>query len=373
MNNIFVVGTPLQLLAAYILSVQFFPKEINQLVLIHPQGDKIWHNSYSLKKMSTDPKVWRQIVSLGKWLHAEPIWRFPRQMRQMKKRLLVYGSIDQVFLGSDKIIQNQILVELLGCNHYARIEDGIWSYHNRDRRTLSKVWQYLRIKFFRFLGDVTGDLEYNFGGVGHGKAATADYLFKPQLLLRQSPNAICIGQDAVQKVMECLTKEMDNIPALADDKCLLYLGSTFVERKVISLEQEQDILGTVYYLAQSAGMTVVYKPHPREDSCKIDSYSKSFPKITFLRINDPIEVIYAKHQYLKFVLSICSSGLLYADLFSRDITPIGLFKVFPIDTSEEILKELMEKAGVTIPDSLNQLSDIFHKESVTGMSGELLP
>ncbi|SDD80641.1 polysialyltransferase family glycosyltransferase [Sporomusa acidovorans] len=366
MNNVFVVGTPLQLLSAYILAGEFFPEATNQLLLINPRQEKLWHSSTSLQRMASDQTIWSQIVSINYWLRRDYVWNYPRQMRAMRERLTAFGSVTQVFLGSDKIIQNQILVELLGCTQYARLEDGIWSYHNRDRRELSKLWQYIRIKFFRHIGGISSQMQHNFGGVGHGRAANADYLFKPELLERPSPAAVQIERAAVQRVMSRLTQDMQSIAAMSDSNCLLFLGSTFVESNDLSPEEERKLIGNVYQLACTAGMTMVYKPHPREDAGKVESYAREYPELTVVRVNDPIEVIYAKHHNLKCVVSICSSGLLYADVFSQDIVPIGLFKLCSLKQCDAVLARMMEKAGVMLPENLAALRRVLDKkETVT--------
>lgn len=357
MNNVFVVGTPLQLMAAYIMAAELFGHETNQLVLIHPQKDQIWHSSYSLRTMSEDTAVWRQVISMDKWLSGDYVWRYPGQMRQLREKLDSFGRVDNICLGSDKIIQNQLLVELLGRHDYVRIEDGIWSYHNRDRRKLSKVWQLLRIKFFRSIGGITGSLRYNLGGVGHGMAAAADYLFKPQLLERYSPQAVCIEQTMVRRVMAKLVRNMEVSPAMSGTNYLLFLGSTFVERKVISEAEEKVMLAEIFHMAGDCGLHMIYKPHPRESSEKIAGYARHFPKMTIVRINDPIEVIYAKYSNLRWALSISSSGLLFADVFSENITPVALFKLYSVSKGDRVLARMMEKAGVFIPESITELKN----------------
>jgi len=355
MNNVFLVGTPLQLLAAYIMASELFGQATNQLLLIHPQKDQIWRSSDSLRTMTEDQAVWRQVISRDKWLSGDYIWRYPRAMKLLQQRVLSFGKVDNVYLGSDKIIQNQLFVELLGCNSYARIDDGIWSYHNRDRRKLSKLWQLARISFFRSIGGISGNLQYNLGGLGHGLAATADYLFKPQLLERPSPNAVCLERSMVQRVMARLVAGMKPLPAMAAGNCLLFLGSTFVERKVITGQEEQAMLGDISRLAHDYGLRLIYKPHPGESSAKIADYSGRFPAMTIVPGKDPIEVLYAKYSSLRWAVSISSSGLLFADVFSENITPIALFKLYAVSTNDRILARMMDKAGVSIPDSIGEL------------------
>jgi hypothetical protein len=360
MNNLFIAHTPLQLLTAYIIANTSYAKDRNYLVLLY-RNSNYWNKCFSLKKMSSNGSTWEQIIIMENWLgRISKLSTFKQEINSMRAFIDGIGKVDRVFLGSDKTIQNQLIVELSGNLTYFRIEDGVWSYSSPDRRWGSEIWQLMRVNLLRKLVGVKPLLEYNLSGVGRGKAASADYLFKPDLLERPSPRAIKIERGDVQKAMEKLSQGMKQYPELSGQNVLLFLGSVFVERHTISLEEELTLLRKIQELGSHFGMTLVYKPHPVEGIEKLKSYREKLPGIYFIDISDPIEFIYFTHGNLKIVMAHSSSGLLYADLFAKsDIVTIALAGLYGQDQINLTTTGILLKAGTQFPKSFDELEVIF--------------
>lgn len=365
MNNIFAVATPLQLLSAYILVNQDeYKGQRNHLILLGPKGETFWHRSPATRQMSTDSELWSKITILDQWLDRKTSLNECRQqMCRMKESLLELGKVDRFFLGADKTIQHQLLVELAGLEHYYRLDDGVWSYYCRDRSLVSKVWHFLRLVFYRVLGDIHLHMSYNLGGVGYGKAALGDYLFKPGLLERVSPQAVELSDIAVRNALNRLV--IQPLPALEGENVLLLLGGVLVEWHRVTQQQEISIFQELLRVCSEFGMKLVYKPHPQESAAKLEKYQDLFPEITVLKdITDPIEVILGAHPDIKWVMAHSSSGLIFADKFAPGIKSMALFKIYPNYRADRHLERLMIKSGVAIPKSPAELYNILKNEHV---------
>jgi hypothetical protein len=210
----------------------------------------------------------------------------------------------------------------------------------------------------RFLADLHSDMVYNVGGVGHGKAAIADYLYKPHLLERYSPNVIPIERKKVINTMEKLIEKTHQYQDQLPSEMILFLGSRLVEQGKISANAEIEILRHICNICEQQGLTLLYKPHPAEKTSKLELYKKKLTEMEFCLIREPIEILYYCLNNLKCVLAHSSSGLLFADVFSKDvIKTIGLFKLYGCEDSDPVLNRLMEKAGVIIPNNTMELKD----------------
>ncbi len=359
MSNLFVVSTPLQLLTAYIIVTNQLEDDDNMLVYIQRNHEKIYQESFCIRKIFDDTSTW-QVLRCEKWL--EGVTRLPEfkanimRMKQMilKNRL----KFDKVFLGEDKSFQNQLLVELSGNNHCYRMEDGVWSYYAPDRCWPSKLWHGAKMRVLRFFADLHSDMAYNAGGIGRGKAALADYLYKPQLLERYSPNIIPIERCMVMNTMRKLTGEMQQYQNQSSSQLILFLGSKLVEQGKISVNTEVGILKDIYNICSQQGLTLLYKPHPAEAKDKIELYQKKLPQMKLCEIKEPMEILYYCLNNLKCVLAHSSSGLLFADVFSKEIIQtVALFEIYNSEQKDPILNRLMEKAGVTIPKDITELKD----------------
>lgn len=358
MSNLFIVNTPLQLLTAYIIANGLKNKEHNHLMLINSMHNELLNSCYYVRKILEDSIVWQQVSLREHWLGRNTrLLDIKKEMRNMKDALFEQVvTIDNVFLGSDKVIQNQILVELSGKSNYIRLEDGVWSYSCKDRHWLSKVWQSQRIMLLRLLGNLKSDMQYNLGGLGHGKAALADYLYKPDLLERSSPQAVAIERDLVLRSLDRLPEiALSGYPDAVLEDGILFLGSLQVEYGHVTEDSELRILTSILDMCKKSGLKLVYKPHPAESKDKLSRYQELLPGITYCKIKDPIEILYNKLETIKCVMAHSSSGLIFADIFSKNqIKSIALFKLY--GAQDNSLHDMMIKANVIIPNNLEQLT-----------------
>lgn len=364
MNNLFLLNTPLQLLTGYIIANTIHTNDHNYLILLNPDGTRLWNKCLSLRKMSTDNSTWIQITILENWLGRKSklsVNSLQQEINSMRSLLTSIGKVDRVFLGSDKNIQNQFLVELSGNTTYFRIEDGIWSYSSPDRRLTSKISEQIRIHLLRKIGGVKPILKYNLGGLGKGKAASADYLYKPHLLERPSPKVIPIQRADIQKAMQKLAQGIEGYSELSEENLILYLGSDLVEWHIVTMEQELELLKRINGLGNRFGMRLVIKPHPAENKEKLKMYKEKLPNISFIEASDPIEFIYYTHSNLKTVMAHSSSGLLYADLFGRgDVNRIALLNLFGNGQIDPTLTRILDNSGTFLPKNFAELETIFN-------------
>jgi len=357
-HSVFIARTPLQLLSAYVVASQVNKHTINDLILINPRGNALWHSSFCIKRMATDQNVWQRVFTFAhRVARRSELFKLSERLQALRTDLLALGPIDCVYLGADREFDNQLLVELTGNTTYIRLEDGVWSYASPDRSISEKIEMWFWSRLVRYLAGVKTNMRYNYRGGGYGQAATADYLFKPNLLQRPSPHALEIPKQAVHAALEQVTQGMEKIPELADAKSILFLGSVFVDQGKLKAEQELKILKSLYSEGQEKGMQLFYKPHPFEKKDKLAFYQSEFPKMTIITVADPIELIYYCYPNIKAVATYSSSGLLYTDIFAKQqLLALGLFKLFPIEQDEDILTKLMLEAGVKIPQNMAELT-----------------
>ncbi|MEG6585051.1 polysialyltransferase family glycosyltransferase [Dendrosporobacter sp. 1207_IL3150] len=367
MKNLFIVNTPLQMLTAYIIANTYTCNENNYLFLQNPKGYKEWANSKCLAMISSDDHTWQDIIILT----SEQVRNQYKEdgirslLNNFKSIINKNGKIDQVYLGNDKPIASQLAVEISGNVSFIRFDEGIGSYITKKRKWQSKAAEWVTIKVLRMLAGLCSDMEYNLGSIGQGKAGTADYLYKPQLLTRYSPDAKEIGREAIKTAMSKITGQLQLTEVLDSEKCLLFLASPLVERKRISLENELAYLEKLRTITLKSGLKMVYKTHHGEDDKKINYYRENLAGVDFFHSVEPIEVIFHALDKLKYVVSYMSSGIIYSDVFAQhSITPISTYKLWKMDNQTVAndfytqLELLMLKGGVLIPETEQQLEEI---------------
>ena len=361
MHNLFVVRTPLQLLSAYVIAEQMQPGEINDLILINPRGKMLWEGSYCLKRIVTDKNTWHKvIIKSHRIARRSELFHLRGQLGKLKTEILEAGNVDCVYLGADREFDNQLLVELVGKTSYVRMDDGIWSYDGPRLTIKEKINIFIWSRVVKLLTGIHTGMLYNYRGGGYGQAAIADYIFKPQLLQHSSPKPIAIPKIAIHNAMAKLT---DGIPfdseAMNIKKAVLFLGSVFVDKGILPIEQELSLLKTIAKETTEKGIQLWYKPHPFEKKEKLSYYQAEIPKLFIVNFSDPIEVLYYCFPKIQSVISYASSGLLYADLFSeQSIEAIALFKLFPIGQNIDKLEIIMKTAGVLVPNTKEELTNI---------------
>jgi hypothetical protein len=358
MNNLFVASSPLQLLANFIIANSIHEADSNSLVLL---GECKWEDFVSLKKMASDDSTWKQIINYPHWLgRKSTLSTLKGEISAMQKELGQIGPIDRVFLATDKYPQFQLLVELTGNSSYIRTEDGIWSYNSPDRHLTSKILQRFRMGVFRKLAGIKPLIQFNYHGTGRGQSASADYLFKPALLERPTPQAIAIGRDNVQKAMAKLSRGMNLYSNISGDNLLLLLGSTLVERHLTTVDQELALLERIHSLCERFNMKLVYKPHRAEKADKLNYYQEKLKDIQFLNIADPMEYLYYLHSNLRTVMAHSSSGLLYADLFAqKPIKTIAIANLYGTGQIDAVAARILVNSGTSFPKDFKELESIF--------------
>ena len=73
---------------------------------------------------------------IGWWVKIES-QTYKKQVQYVEENIKVL-NIDNVFIGVDTSIPNQLFVEAIGKDSFYRIEDGMYSYFNGTRRRKKK-------------------------------------------------------------------------------------------------------------------------------------------------------------------------------------------------------------------------------------------
>jgi len=357
MRNLFIVNTPLHLFTAYIIANYYTHGQNNMLVLINPKAYSSWENSRCLAKMASDDTTWSSILLGTKDYLRQRVKEHGvlKVFGELRKTVNAAGKVDQVYLASDKVIANQVLVEMSGNTTYIRFDEGTASYVLQPRRWKTQIAEYLGVQILRLLAGLHSGMEYNFKGIGQGKAGTADYLFKPWMLERSSPNPVAIERDAIMRALDKLAPAMEEYQLLMQDPVILYLGSYQAEFGGVDPVQEIELLKKLSSFAKSIHCKLLYKPHPGERQDKLKSYQEQLADIDFFHSVEPMEIILYRHSNIRaLVTAVSSSAMLYADLFAkqemRSLSAANLLGWTP-----KPIDFLIKKSGVHTPETFEEL------------------
>jgi hypothetical protein len=253
-----------------------------------------------------------------------------------------------------------LAVEVSGNTIFCRFDEGLGSYlSGRPPRWYSKVWRFLRIHYLRTVAALHSSMEYNLYGLGDSKAGSADYLYKPHLLKRFSPQVIQINPDAVRSAMNHLTQHMTKHEIFEDKQCILFLSSPLVELGIVTMEKEIEVLRILSSITQKLGLRLVYKPHPTEKRDKLERYGSEMPEITYFECIEPVEILLYAQPNIKYVLAYCSSGLFNTDIFAmHKVKPVSLWHLYGGD-KRIIIEQIINAAGIPIPKNAADLENIF--------------
>lgn len=361
MKNLFIINTPFQLLNAFIVANSYEKETENYLLVLRPSEYKNWQSSTGIQYILHDTSTWGNVLTVQKWLQRDDEKNsYRQQIRDMKERINSIGQIKQVFLGSDKIIQNQLMVELAGCKTYSLLDEGSFSYNSRDRKMLSKIWQYIRIKYFRYIGDIRGNMKYNFRGIGYGPGNMVDYLYRPELLGRKSHSTKQLNKEDVQRILPHIASHMDDIRVLMQSPCIIFLGSPFIEQGAFTIQAEMQVLEKLYQISEQSHLRLIYKTHHSENSDKLNTYQQAYPNMDILQSLEPAELLYHKYKNIKYVISFASSGMLYINSFAdQDIKPIAAYKLYGQATIQPRVQKIFEASGVFTPQNWEEMRDSF--------------
>jgi len=359
MRNLFIVNTPLHLFTAYILANYYMKDEDNVLMLANPKSHSRWNENRCIAYMAHDTTTWDQIIVADKSYKQKIKSVGPWQViKEFKDKFSQNGGINQVYIASDKTLLNQFIVELSGNTTYIRFEEGSASYIPYDRKWSSKAGEYLLLQLLRLMAGLRSDFRYNFSGVGLGLAGTADYLYKPHLLERYSPDARLIEPAAIYTALDKVLPVMQDYEQLAGPPVIMYLGSNLVEHDKVDAEKEIGVLKELSAQASAKGYRLLYKPHPSERPEKLKDYIRRFPSIDVFSCLEPMEIILYKYNNIRYIASTISSAMIYADVFSK--SGVVLISTVRLDAKQNWpdLEDLFNKNNVRFPSTLEELGQI---------------
>ena len=300
-KNLFVVNSPLHLMSAFILANSKFVNDDNYLALVHPHGFAKWKESSVMSFMSSTDGGFKEVFSLVEKMNSTQVKFIKEKMKPL--------NFDEAFTGSDVNVADQLLLSALDIKHFYRLDDGMWSYYNEDRkRPFHKAkFHELQIKLAAMTFGISSDFPINTVALGENKAGVGDYLFMPELLKRKSPKVFDIDSDMIKTAMDKLAEAGLLEQELYDYDYLVYLS-----QPIIPDELEKKYLANLMKDLPE-NKKVIYKPHPNEKDGKIDYIKKNYPEIIINDSKLPIEIILTKEPCIKEVVSYQTTTLIIAE------------------------------------------------------------
>ena len=340
-KNLFVVNSSINLLSTFVLANSLFENDDNYLALVHPHGYDRWKEDKILRFMSSHDAGFKQVFPLIDKVFSNHIDYVRKNIKTL--------NVDNVFLGNDCGVQNQLLMSTLGVKKFYRLDDGTGSYYNdSQKRSLFRAWVH-KIKLYALMigyGIYSG-FPINTVAMGESNAALGDYLLMPELLKRYSPKVFEITSEMIDKAMLLLKHNGLLEQELYDFEYVIYLSEPITEnaKEKFSFEDEINFLkGALRSLPDNRKL--IYKPHPNDKSYKVDYVKKHLPEIIVNESKVPVEFILAKEPLIKEVVSYISSTLIFAKkITGRDIKCTSLSKMTGIKLSEAHIV-MMENSGV---------------------------
>lgn len=360
MNNLFIVNTPFHLLTSFILSKGFFFKDNNYLALIHPHGYEQWSTNPVMSYISSTKCGYKEVFPLIHFLSSRnKTTSFKNQVQQIQNTIGKI-QIDNVFLGSDIDPQNQLLVASLNINKFNRYEDGLYSYYNENRRRskIDELFHKLKIWGIKKSANIKGNLYINTSTASDSKAGIADYMYKPELLQRYSPNAIEITKEIINIAINDLKKN-NLLQKKILNPSILYLSQPLVEQKLFSIEDELSCLQNLIKPLNKQGQ-LLYKPHPNDSKDKIKYFQEKIPQLKIFNSIGPAELLYTIEDNLIAVVSYQSTALMYTDKFSNHTIKAISLSDFAQSPMYYKYKEIMQNAGVYFPNRLDDIIKILY-------------
>ncbi|WP_425058565.1 hypothetical protein SCACP_32220 [Sporomusa carbonis] len=359
-KNLFIVNTPFHLLTVFILLKARFQSDENYLALLHPHGYNKWQESPLMRYISSTSCGWQQVFPLGNWLSSRGKTKsYKQQVAEVRNTIGKIG-INAIYLGSDIDVQNQLLAGALNIDHFCRYDDGLYSYYNEDRRRplTHRLFHKFRIYILKMLAGITGKVSINTVTAGDNPSGICDFMYKPELLQRYSPQTYEIERTMINQALSHL-KERGLFNPVMKENSILYLSQPLVEQKKFSIEEEMKVLQEIFRNLNGTGC-LLYKPHPNDSAYKIDYYCKALPGLTLYDSIEPVELSFAYEENLKAVISYQSSALLFTDKFTmRKIKAISLVNFYKQKLHPAYMK-IMRKAGVCFPKDLSEVTSFLN-------------
>ncbi len=357
-KNLFIVNTPFHLLTAFLLSKGKFHQDENYLALIHPHGYEKWQDSKVMKYMSSVDCGYKAVFPLITWMTRKNKEQSYRQQVNEVKSTIGKLGIDDIFLGSDIDVQNQLLVGALGKREFYRYEDGLYSYYNENRRrpTTHMLFHKFKIHVIEWLSGIKNGPYINTSTAGDSKAGIGDYMYKPELLQRYSPQTYEITLDMIGAAMLDLKQREVFSPGMGKNN-ILYLSQPLVEQGKFTLKEEFGRLRSIVeYLKDDE--VLFYKPHPNDSVDKIKFYKEELPQMKFFESIEPVELSFYSEENLRAVISYQSTALMFPDKFTnRKLTRISLVNFYK-EPLHPAYVEIMQGAGVEFPKNMNEVGSL---------------
>lgn len=312
-KNLFVVNSPLHLMSAFILANSKFVNDDNYLALVHPHGFSKWKECAAMSYMSSTEGGFKEVFSLVEKMNTQQAKYIKEKMKPLQ--------FDEAFVGSDVNVADQLLLSALDMKHFYRLDDGMWSYYNEDRkRPYHKAkFHEMQIKLAALTFGISSGFPINTIALGENKAGLGDYLYMPQLLKRKSPKVFDVDRDMIKTAMDKLAKAGLLEQELYDYDYIVFLSQPIIPDSV----EKQYLANLMKDLPENK--KVIYKPHPNEKDEKIDYVKKNYPEIIINDSKLPIEIILTKEPCITEVVSYQTTTLIIAEkVTGRDIKCISL-------------------------------------------------
>lgn len=360
-KNLFIANTPFHLLTAFILSKGKFWRDENYLALIHPHGYEKWQDSKVMNYISSVDCGYKAVFPLIKWMSSKNKAQSYREQVEEVKNTMGKLGIDDIFLGSDIDVQNQLLVGTLGKQEFYRYEDGLYSYYNENRRRpiSHMLFHKLKIHAMEWMAGIKSGPYINTSTASDSKAGIGDYMYKPELLKRYSPQTHEITQEMIRTAMLDLTQQ-DVFSKVMKQNSILYLSQPLVEQGKFTLAEEFGRLKTILeHLDENTSF--YYKPHPNDKANKIKFYQQELPQMKFFESVEPVELSFYCEENLRTVISYQSTALMFPDKFTdRKLTTVSLVNFYQEPLHPAYI-EIMQGAGVEFPRNINEVISLIIK------------
>lgn len=354
-KNLFIVNTPFHLLTAFILSKGKFLQDENYLALIHPHGYDKWQYSKAMHYMSSVECGYKAVFPLITWMTRKNKEQSYHEQVDEVKNTIGKLNINHIFLGSDIDVQNQLLVGALDKREFYRYEDGLYSYYNENRRRpiTHMLFHKLKIHVIEWMSGIKNGPYINTSTASDSKAGVGDYMYKPELNQRYSPQTFEITSEMIRTAMLDLT-EKNVLSSMMEKNSILYLSQPLVEQGKFTLEEEFNRLKNIVENLNE-DTVLFYKPHPNDSKDKIKFYQKELPQMKFFESIEPVELSFYIEENLRAVISYQSTALMFPDKFTnRKLTRISLVNFYK-EPFHPAYVEIMQGAGVQFPKDMNEV------------------
>lgn len=339
-KNLFVVNSSINLLSTFVLANSLFENDENYLALVHPHGYDRWKEDKILRFMSSPDAGFKQVFPL-----IDKV--FSKHIDYVRKNIKTL-NIDNVFLGNDCGVQNQLLMSTLGIKKFYRLDDGLGSYYKGTKRSwFRSICHSVKINFLaRFWGIHTG-FPFNTVAMGESKAAIGDCLLMPEILQRYSPKVIEITSEMIRNAMFKLMNNGLLKQELFDYKYIVYLSEPITEIKRFNFTFEDEVKIIKNIVAGLDSKTkLIYKPHPNDAVHKVEYIKENFKEVIVNESKLPVEFILYKEPLVESVVSYFCSTLIFAKKIVRpDIKCISLAKISNLNIDPMYI-DMMKKVGV---------------------------